>query len=57
MMMKGKDEENFKSTYADNVSMSDSEFSEQKVIKQADADRCVSEAFKKSAMIRNFKKQ
>ena len=40
--MKGKELDTFNNTYADNVSVSDSEFTEQKVIKQADADRCVS---------------
>ena len=40
--MKEKDPESFQNMYSDTISVTDSEFSEQKVIKQADADRCVS---------------
>ena len=38
---------NFSNMYADNVSVASSDFSEQKIIKQADADRCVSTKFTK----------
>ena len=43
--MRDNDPENFKNMYSDTISVTDSEFSEQKVIKQADADRCVSFSF------------